>query len=214
LQRQAGSLPLDSGLETRATGGNLPLGLGQQAATYHWAGASGNRQQPTTGQGPRATGGNLPLGRGSGNRQQPTTGQGGLGQQAATFHWAGASGNRRQPTTGQGPRATGGNLPLGRGSGNRQQPTTGQGPRGLNGTLAVETGHSTAPTQLSRVIGFMGTQRVAMAQALRGTTGSYTPGMPSGHGWSVHTQGSSEHGWSVHTAGTVQDTGCGCTQPG
>ncbi|CAI9583828.1 unnamed protein product, partial [Staurois parvus] len=101
-----------------------------------------------------------------------------------------------------GPRATGGNLPLGRGSGNRRQPTT----RGLNGTLAVETGHSTASTQLSRVIGFTGTQRVAMAQALRGTTG---------HGWSVHTQrGSSEHGWSVHTAGTVQDTSGRCTHRG
>ncbi|CAI9543909.1 unnamed protein product, partial [Staurois parvus] len=98
-------------------------------------------------------------------------------------------------------------------SGNRQQPTTGQGPRGLNGTLAVEAGHSTAPTQLSRVIGFTGTQQVAMAQALRGTTGSYTLGMPSGHGWSVHTQrGGSEHGWSVHTSGTVQDTGGQCTQ--
>ncbi|CAI9570604.1 unnamed protein product, partial [Staurois parvus] len=112
-------------------------------------------------------------------------------------------------------------------SGNRRQPTTGQGPRGLNGTLAVETGHSTAPTQLSRVIGFTGTQQVAMAQALRGTTGSYTPGMPSGHGWSVHTAGwfgtrlvsahnrnSSGHGWSVHTAGTIQDTGGRCTQRG
>ncbi|CAI9619859.1 unnamed protein product, partial [Staurois parvus] len=79
-----------------------------------------------------------------------------------------------------------------------------------------------------------------MAQALRGTTGSYTPGMPSGHGWSVHTTGtvqdtggrctqrgqfrtrvvgahsgdSSEHGWSVHTTGTVQDTGGRCTQRG
>ncbi|CAI9564447.1 unnamed protein product, partial [Staurois parvus] len=97
-------------------------------------------------------------------------------------------------TTGQGPRATGGNLPLGRGleqqaatyhwagaSGNRRQPTTGQGPRGgLNGTLAVESGLSTAPTQLSRDIGFTGTQRVAMAQALRGTTASYTPGTPWG----------------------------------
>ncbi|CAI9535852.1 unnamed protein product [Staurois parvus] len=41
-----------------------------------------------------------------------------------------------------------------------------------------------------------------MAQALRGTTGSYTPGMPSGHGW------------SVHTTGTVQDTGGQCTQRG
>ncbi|CAI9553416.1 unnamed protein product, partial [Staurois parvus] len=77
------------------------------AATYHWAGASGNRRQPTTGQGPRATGA-------LGNRRQSTTGQGpratggnlplgrGLGQQAATYPWAGASGNRRQPTTGQG----------------------------------------------------------------------------------------------------------------
>ncbi|CAI9544280.1 unnamed protein product, partial [Staurois parvus] len=165
---------------------------------------SGNRQQPTTGQGPRATDSNLPLGRG-------------LGQQTATYHWAGASGNRQQPTTGQGPRATDSNLPLGRGlgqqtatyhwagaSGNRQQPSTGQGPRGLNGTLVVEAGHSTAPTQLSRVTGLTGTQQVAMAQALRGTTG---------HGWSVHTQrGGSEHGWSVHTSGTVQDTGGQCTQ--
>ncbi|CAI9586218.1 unnamed protein product, partial [Staurois parvus] len=70
------------------------------AATYHWAGASGNRRQPTTGQGPRATGV-------SGNRRQPTTGQGpratggniplgrGLGQQAATYHWAGALGTQR-----------------------------------------------------------------------------------------------------------------------
>ncbi|CAI9572593.1 unnamed protein product, partial [Staurois parvus] len=116
-------------------------------------------------------------------------------------------------------------------SGNRRQPTTGQGPRGLNGTLAVETGHSTAPTQLSRVIGFTGTQRVAMAQALRGTTG---------HRWLVHTQqGSSDtsgrcahrgqfrtrvvgahsghssgHRWSVRTTGTVQDTGGRCTQRG
>ncbi|CAI9592877.1 unnamed protein product, partial [Staurois parvus] len=124
-----------------------------------------------------ATGGNLPLGRG-------------LGQQAATYHWAGASGNRRQSTPGQ-------------------------GSRGLNGTLAVESGLSTDPTQLSRDIGFMGTQRVAMAQALRGTTG---------HAWSVHTVGqlgtrvvgahsgdSSEHEWSVHTPGTVQNTSGRCT---
>ncbi|CAI9564306.1 unnamed protein product [Staurois parvus] len=54
-----------------------------------------------------------------------------------------------------------------------------------------------------------------MAQAIRGTTGSYTPGMLSGHGWPVHTQqGGSEHGWSVHTTGTVQDTGGQCTQRG
>ncbi|CAI9565715.1 unnamed protein product, partial [Staurois parvus] len=76
-----------------------------------------------------------------------------------------------------------------------------------------------------------------MAQALRGTTGSYTPGMPSGHGvvsahhsgggrsetrggrvhtagtvqdtkWSVHHWGTVLNtAWSVHTAGTVQDTG-------
>ncbi|CAI9623719.1 unnamed protein product, partial [Staurois parvus] len=56
---------------------------------------------------------------------------------------------------------------------------------------------STAPTQLSRDIGLTGTQRdlgrglsrdigltetqwVAMAQALRGITGSYTPGTPWG----------------------------------
>ncbi|CAI9585496.1 unnamed protein product [Staurois parvus] len=98
----------------------------------------------------------------------------------------------RQPTTGQGLRATGGNLPLGRGlgqhaatyhwagaSGNRRQPTTGQGPRGLNGTLAVEAGHSTAPTQLSRVIGFTGTQQDTGGQcthrgAVRNTGGQCT----------------------------------------
>ncbi|CAI9598261.1 unnamed protein product, partial [Staurois parvus] len=121
--------------------------LGQQAATYHWAGASGNRRQSTTGQGPRAKSGNLPLGRASGNRRQPTTGQGpratgsnlplgrGLGQQVAIYPWAGAW-------------ATGSNLPLGRGlgqqaatyhwagaSGNRWQPTTGQGPRATGGNL-------------------------------------------------------------------------------
>ncbi|CAI9607291.1 unnamed protein product [Staurois parvus] len=39
---------------------------------------------------------------------------------------------------------------------------------------------STAPTQLSRDIGLTGTQQVAMAQALRGITGSYTPGAPWG----------------------------------
>ncbi|CAI9590695.1 unnamed protein product, partial [Staurois parvus] len=104
-------------------------------------------------------------------------------------------------------------------------------PRGLNGTLAVETDHSTAPTQLSRVTGFTGTQRVVMAQALRGTTG---------HGWSVHTQRVSSdmsgrcthwgqfrtrvvsahsrhslgHRWSVRTTGTVQDTDGRCTQRG
>ncbi|CAI9571220.1 unnamed protein product, partial [Staurois parvus] len=39
------------------------------------------------------------------------------------------------------------------------QPTPGQGSRGLNETLAVESGLSTAPTQLSRDIGFTGTQR-------------------------------------------------------
>ncbi|CAI9559015.1 unnamed protein product, partial [Staurois parvus] len=119
---------------------------------YPWAGTVGNRRQSTPGQGPRATGGNLPLGRD-------------LGQQVAIYPWARTSSNRRQSTPGQGSRATGDNLPLGR------------GPRGLNGTLAVESGLSTAPTQLSRDIGFTGTQRVAMAQALRGTTGSYTPGM-------------------------------------
>ncbi|CAI9541683.1 unnamed protein product [Staurois parvus] len=88
----------------------------------------------------------------------------------------GDSGNRRQSTPEQGSwatgaRATGGNLPLGRGlgqqavtyhragaSGNRRQPTPRQGSRGLNRTLAVESGNSTAPTQLSRVIGFTGTQ--------------------------------------------------------
>ncbi|CAI9541684.1 unnamed protein product, partial [Staurois parvus] len=54
-----------------------------------------------------------------------------------------------------------------------------------------------------------------MAQALRGTTGSYTPGMPSGHGVvGAHSGGSSEHGWSVHTVGTVQNTGGRCTQQG
>ncbi|CAI9589042.1 unnamed protein product, partial [Staurois parvus] len=64
-----------------------------------------------------------------------------------------------------------------------------------------------------------------MAQALRGTTGSYTTGKLWGHGWSVHTVGqfgtrvvgahsgdSSGHEWSVHTAGTVQDTSGQCTQ--
>ncbi|CAI9592987.1 unnamed protein product, partial [Staurois parvus] len=134
----------------------------------------------------------------------------------------------------QGSRATDGNLPLGRGFGHRAtgcKPTIwAWGLGGLNGTLAVEAGHSTAPTQLSRVIGFTGTQQVAMAQALRGTTGHgwsvHTQRDGSEHGWLVHTSGtvfrtwvvgahnrnSSGHGWSVHTAGTVQDTGGQCTQ--
>ncbi|CAI9572142.1 unnamed protein product, partial [Staurois parvus] len=98
---------------------------------------SGNRRQPTPGQGSWATGGNLPLGRG-------------LGQQVAIYPWAGVSGNGRQPTTGQGPRATDGNLPLGRGL--RQQ-----------AEIYPWAGASTA-----------------MAQALRGTTGSYTLGTPWG----------------------------------
>ncbi|CAI9536764.1 unnamed protein product, partial [Staurois parvus] len=141
-----------------------------------------------------------------------------LGQQAATYHWAGASGQ------------TGGNLPLNRGSGNRRQPTTGQGPRGLNGTLAVETGHSTAPIQLSRVIGFTGTQRGSDGSSTQGhhrtrvvsahtaETVQDTSGRCIHRGQfrtrvvDAHSRHSSGHGWSVHIAGTVQNTGGRCAQ--
>ncbi|CAI9610893.1 unnamed protein product, partial [Staurois parvus] len=51
---------------------------------------------------------------------------------------------------------------------------------------------STAPTQLSRDIGFTGTQGVVCA----------------------HNRASSGHGWSVHIAGTVQNTGGRCAQQG
>ncbi|CAI9569601.1 unnamed protein product [Staurois parvus] len=61
-----------------------------------------------------------------------------------------------------------------------------------------------------------------MAQALRGTTGSYTPGTPWGGSIGqcitrvvgAHSGDSSGRGWLVHTAGTVQDVGGWCTQRG
>ncbi|CAI9589570.1 unnamed protein product, partial [Staurois parvus] len=143
------------------------------------------------------TGSNLPLGRG-------------LGQQAATYHWAGTLGNRRQPTPGQ-------------------------GSRGLNGTLAVESGLSTAPTQLSRDIGFTGTHRaVHNPGGLCAQQGQLRTQVVSAHRGAVqntsgrctqqaqfrtqvvsaHNRDSSDNGWSVHTAGTVQDTGGQCAQQG
>ncbi|CAI9578930.1 unnamed protein product [Staurois parvus] len=182
------------GQGSRATGGNLPLGrgLGQQAATYHWAGASGNRRQSPPGQGSRATGGNLPLGRG-------------LGQQAATYHWAGALGNRRQSTPGQGSRATGGNLPWAGARATGCKPTTGQGPRGLNATLAGHwvhgdsTGSDGSSTQ--------GHHRTRVVRA-------HTAGQFGTRVVGAHSGDSSEHGRSVHTARTVQDTGSQCAQQG
>ncbi|CAI9583827.1 unnamed protein product, partial [Staurois parvus] len=135
----------------------------------------------------------------------------GLGQQAATYHWAGA-------------RATGGNLPLGR--------VLGQQGHWVHGDSTGSDGSSTQGHHRTRVVsahtaGQFGTRVV----------GAHS-GDSSGHEWSVHTPGtvpntggrctqqaqfrthvvsahnrdSSGHGWSVHTAGTVQNTGGQCTQ--
>ncbi|CAI9562524.1 unnamed protein product, partial [Staurois parvus] len=75
-----------TGQGSRATG---DLGNGRQPTTGE--GASGNRRQSTPGQGSRTTGGNLPLGRG-------------LGQQAATYPWAGVSGTQRDFSCGVWPQ--------------------------------------------------------------------------------------------------------------
>ncbi|CAI9539631.1 unnamed protein product, partial [Staurois parvus] len=83
---------------------------------------------------------------------------------------------------------------------------------------------------------------VVMAQALRGITGSYTPGTPWGSSSKgsqacsravhnpgglcaqqgqlrtrvvgAHSRDNSKHRWPVRTAGTVQDTGSLCAQQG
>ncbi|CAI9586217.1 unnamed protein product, partial [Staurois parvus] len=82
-----------------ATGGNLPLGrgLGQQVAIYHWAGVSGNRRQPTTGQGPRATGGTL--GRGLGDSTGRCTQRGQFRTRVVSAHSRGSSGHRSSVCT-------------------------------------------------------------------------------------------------------------------
>ncbi|CAI9566527.1 unnamed protein product, partial [Staurois parvus] len=150
-----------------------------------------------------------------------------LGQQAAIYPWAGVSGNRWQPTTGQGPRATGGNLPLGRGL-------------GVSGTqrdssCEVWPQHRSHPAGTVQNTGGRCTQRessehrwsVHTAGAVQNTGGRCTQRgqfrtrvggahsrHSSGHRWSsAHNRDSSGHGWSVHTAGgTVQNTGGRCTQ--
>ncbi|CAI9598259.1 unnamed protein product, partial [Staurois parvus] len=182
-------------------------GLGQQVATYHWAGASGNRRQPTTGQGPRATGGNLPLGRG-------------LGQQAAIYPWAGVLGNRRQSTTGQGTQRDSSWAPQVAILRACHQDTGGQCTH--SGAVRNTGGRCTQQGQFRTqvVVCTPGTvQDTGGRCTQRGQFRTRVVGAhnrdSSGHGWSVHTAGnSSGHGWSVHTTGTVQDTGGRCTQRG
>ncbi|CAI9617574.1 unnamed protein product, partial [Staurois parvus] len=94
-------------------------------------------------------------------------------------------------------------------------------------TLAVESGLSTAPTQLSRDIGLTGhrahgTQwdlgcgvwpQHSLLGTIQGTGGLCTQqGQFRKRVVCAHNRESSGHGWSVHTIGTVHDTGGLCAQ--